>query len=206
MGQDAERISFLQDMILLQLNYMKDSSLVNSSLLSAATDNAKELILAKINANPDMMKVYTYGIILGIDFTDIANLMTSPTVNAINQLSDVNIFEKDSLVSAITASLNSLKRGINPSEYLNNTDIEIVEDLLFKVPNGDIRRLDLQELMHKTKVSSIEGRITFRQDLERVNKGEISWAQFAGDWAVRINSIISLIDGLTNSNPSPSIQ
>jgi len=83
-SQDKERIAFLQDMILLQLNYMKDSSLVNSSLLSAATDNAKELILAKINANPDMMKVYTYGIILGIDFTDIANLMTSPTINAVN--------------------------------------------------------------------------------------------------------------------------
>jgi hypothetical protein len=122
---------------------MKDSSLVNSSLLSAATDNAKELILAKINANPDMMKVYTYGIILGIDFTDIANLMISPTVNAVNQLSDINIFEKDSLTSAITASLNSLKKGINPGEYLNTTDIEIIEDLLFKVPNGDVRRLDL---------------------------------------------------------------
>lgn len=205
-SQDKDRIAFLQDMILLQLNYMKDSSLVNSSLLSAATDNAKELILAKINANPDMMKVYTYGIILGIDFTDIANLMTSPTVNAVNQLSDVNIFEKDSLVSAITASLNSLKKGINPGEYLNTTDIEVVEDLLFKVPNGDSRRLDLQELIHKSKTSSIEGRTTFKQDLDKVNKGEISWSQFAAEWAVKINDIINLIDGLSGSNPSPSIQ
>jgi hypothetical protein len=73
---------------------MKDSSLVNSSLLSAATDNAKELILAKINANPDLMKVYLYGIIVGIDFNDIAALMTSPTVNAITKLSGGNIFSE----------------------------------------------------------------------------------------------------------------
>jgi len=81
-------------MIELQLHYMTDSSLVNSALLSAATDNAKELILAKINANPDMMKIYLYSIIIGIDFNDVASLMTSDTINVLTKLSNSNIFDE----------------------------------------------------------------------------------------------------------------
>jgi hypothetical protein len=60
--------------------------------------------------------------------------------------------------------------------------------------------------MHKSKTSSVEGHTTFKQDLDGVNKGEISWERFAADWTVKINNIIALIDGLAGSTPSPSIQ
>ena len=39
-----------------------------SALLSLATDNAKELCLAKLNANAKMAGMYIYGLTIGIPF------------------------------------------------------------------------------------------------------------------------------------------
>jgi hypothetical protein len=97
---------------------MTDSSLVNSSLLSAATDNAKELILAKINANPDLMKVYIYGIVMGIDFNDIAHLMTSNTVNTITALSEKNIFDEYEGFNNLNNTLRIIQNGLDIDKYL----------------------------------------------------------------------------------------
>ena len=60
---DQEQFDIQSELLMMQLSVMSDSALINSSLLSAATDNAKELILSKINANPDMLKIYTYCIL-----------------------------------------------------------------------------------------------------------------------------------------------
>ena len=61
-----------------QLGMQPDQSLVISALLSAATDNAKELILSKINAGPNLAGMYLHMIMLGFSFNDIAKFMTSP--------------------------------------------------------------------------------------------------------------------------------
>jgi hypothetical protein len=42
-----------------------DAALSISGLLSAATDNAKELILEKINANSNFVDIYTYLMSIG---------------------------------------------------------------------------------------------------------------------------------------------
>jgi hypothetical protein len=52
-------------------------------MISAATDNAKELILDRINANTDLSKMYMYLITLGFDVKDIVSFMTSPVINLI---------------------------------------------------------------------------------------------------------------------------
>jgi hypothetical protein len=52
-------------------------------MISAATDNAKELILDRINANTDLSKIYMYLITLGFDVKDIVSFMTSPVINLI---------------------------------------------------------------------------------------------------------------------------
>ena len=80
--------------MLSQLGSQKDASLVISALLSAATDNAKELILAKINSGSDLASVYLYSIMLGIDFKDIVNLMISNIVQIIAKLNKINIFDE----------------------------------------------------------------------------------------------------------------
>lgn len=64
-----------------------------SQLLSAATDNAKELILAKINAGEDMAKIFFYGLVMGFSLDDLAAFMTSPAVDLVAQLSTPNMFD-----------------------------------------------------------------------------------------------------------------
>lgn len=75
---------------LTQNRFQEDKSSVISALISSATDNAKELILSKINAGPDLAGTYVYFLIQGLSFDQISDLMTSPEVNAIVQAATVN--------------------------------------------------------------------------------------------------------------------
>jgi len=70
-----------------------------SQLLSAATDNAKELILAKINAGEEFAKIFFYGLVLGFSLNDLAAFMTSPAVDLVAQLSTPNIFDPTNKVN-----------------------------------------------------------------------------------------------------------
>lgn len=108
-----------------QLGLQPDQSLVISALLSAATDNAKELILSKINAGPALAGVYLHLIMLNFSFDDIAKLMTSPTIQTINDLSKTNIFDDyhDNNSAIIDTVIKSLKEGPAMSKYLNREDI-----------------------------------------------------------------------------------
>ena len=73
-------------------NHYIPSDQMSSQMISAATDNAKELIMAKINANTDLSKVYMYLITLGFDVKDIVSFMTSPAIDLIAKNSIQNIF------------------------------------------------------------------------------------------------------------------
>lgn len=66
--------------------------LMISQVLSAATDNAKELILAKVNAGNKLAKVYLFLITLGFNIDDIVKFMTSPAINFIDAITESNIF------------------------------------------------------------------------------------------------------------------
>ena len=74
----------------IQGNIPVDS--MNSEFMSASTDNAKELILAKVNAGNKLAKMYLFLITLGFDVNDIVKFMTSPVVEFIDSVTDSNIF------------------------------------------------------------------------------------------------------------------
>ena len=65
---------------------------IGSQYISAATDNAKELILACINAGNKMAKCHLYLMSLGFDVEDIVKFMTSPAVSFIDKITEKNIF------------------------------------------------------------------------------------------------------------------
>lgn len=76
------------------LDNVKDPvDLLISQILSAATDNAKELILAKINAGENLVKCHLYLIMLGFNIKDVIAFMTSPAVSLINDLTEANMFD-----------------------------------------------------------------------------------------------------------------
>ena len=70
----------------------EDVALTLSALLSLATDNAKELALSKLNAGTKMLGMYVYGLSIGMNFNDVANIMMSPVGNVIKGLLDDDVF------------------------------------------------------------------------------------------------------------------
>lgn len=75
-------------------NYSNAASIL-SGLLSAATDNAKELLMAEINATPQLFSMHLYLAVLGLDMEQIVELMTSDVAEDVVRLSDHNIFIKN---------------------------------------------------------------------------------------------------------------
>jgi hypothetical protein len=77
--------------------------------LSAATDNAKELILAKINAGTNLAKCYLHLIMMGFNISDIVSFMISPAVSIINDLSTANMFDEYMYKVSIDNAIGILK-------------------------------------------------------------------------------------------------
>ena len=71
--------------------------LLQSQVLSAATDNAKELILAKVNAGSKLAKCYLFLITMGFDINDIVTFMTSPVVSFIDRVTEANVYQGSAL-------------------------------------------------------------------------------------------------------------
>lgn len=92
--------------------------LMISQILSAATDNAKELILAKINCGDNLAGCHLYLLMLGFDIRDVVTFMTSPCVNLINSLSEANMM--DSYISQLKVqdAIKVAKGIIDPSKFL----------------------------------------------------------------------------------------
>jgi len=103
---------------LRELADVTPASLTISAILSAATDNAKELILAKINATPGLVDLYNYLTSIGYSFDKIASIMTSTLMDRIAQMSNSNIFDNS------TYSFN-LKNAI--AFYSENEVLPMVE-------------------------------------------------------------------------------
>ena len=108
--------------LLLNTDQTKDSAIVLSALLSLATDNAKELALAKLNAGSDMLGMYIFGIVVGADVQDISKILTSPTALAISDLIESNIFlnEKEISLSGIKTYSEKGPIQLLPKDSISN--------------------------------------------------------------------------------------
>lgn len=88
------------------------TDLLGSQYISAATDNAKELILDKINAGSSTAKCHLFLVSLGFDVKDIVKFMTSDAVSFIESASQENIFsDYSSTLENITTGLIKTLRG-----------------------------------------------------------------------------------------------
>lgn len=109
--------------------------------------NAKELILAKINASKKLAKVYLFLITMGFDINDIVSFMTSPTISFIDKITDTNIYGNSgvSMADAIEIALGNYSSIITQvigknteltksQEYqrLKEGDTSVLEDLYKK--------------------------------------------------------------------------
>lgn len=105
--KDPEKYDFAQEENLravaeaLKMNYedVENVALILSGVMTLATDNAKELKLSKLNAGPETLGMYLYGIIRGMSFNEIADVLTSDTAKVVGDLMKSNVFTKESGLS-----------------------------------------------------------------------------------------------------------
>lgn len=93
----------------------KDVALTISSILSLATDNAKELVLAKINAGVAFAGMHIFMIALGIDPKDITEFMTGSVGQLAKENIKGNIF-KSSYKMSVSKEVNKLPNLFTDSE------------------------------------------------------------------------------------------
>ena len=98
-GSDLNLKELVDDLV--ELNDRLNGADAISAMISAATDNAKELILAKINATGDLLDVWCYLLSTGHTFEEIAKKMCSPSVNLLAR------FGKKSLLNPNTKWLKT---------------------------------------------------------------------------------------------------
>jgi len=104
--------------------------IIISQMISAATDNAKELILAKINAGSKLAKCYLFLMTMGYNVNDIVKFMTSNAVSWIDSLSDPNVFlgqelRVDEAISAIEKYLKNYDSSKEAESYVDEEGNEI---------------------------------------------------------------------------------
>lgn len=78
--------------LLAQAEQTNDPELASSALLSLSVDNAKDLRLAKLNALPQTIGMYIYGITLGVPLNTMTNIMMGPIGNVCIELLQGNHF------------------------------------------------------------------------------------------------------------------
>ena len=92
-----------------------------SQLLSAATDNAKELILAKINSGNNFARMYVYLIMTGYNFDDIVSFMISPASELIDSISNPNMFQDSDLKNSPNQAIGLAMGKVKSYSFLHGT-------------------------------------------------------------------------------------
>ena len=106
--------------MLVSVKNEEDAVLALSALMSLATDNAKELSLAKLNAGSAMISTYIYGISIGMDFKDISRLLMDPTGLALRGVIDSNLLQETPGYNQLVRAFDYFESG--PSKHLKEFD------------------------------------------------------------------------------------
>lgn len=116
--------------------------LLQSQVLSAATDNAKELILAKVNAGSKLAKCYLFLITMGFDINDIVSFMTSPVAEFIDKVTEANAYTGQTLRIEDALELLGFVKGSDQLEP--------------RIPNRLIKKYIHGNLLESRKVELME--------------------------------------------------
>lgn len=128
-----------------------------SEIISSATDNAKELTLAKINCTSKFADIYTYLVSIGTPFTEITKIMMSPIFNQVAKMAETDVFDSNTwnfnLKSALEFYTNKKQLPFVDSQVLLHilsdrylTDIELNAESKSRIINA------IQESSGKTLV------------------------------------------------------
>jgi len=96
-----------------------------SAFVSGATDNAKELVMAKINATVELASMHMYLISLGYSMNDVSTYMNSPLGKYVAKYATGNVFEshKDVFIPTIIDAYKKENPTVTDSEISQFKDI-----------------------------------------------------------------------------------
>jgi len=107
-----------------KLSLDNDIAFYISAILTLATDNAKELLLAKINAGIEFAGMHIYLLILGVSPDEVTKFMTSPEAMELKRKTENNIFITNgrpvSRINMIRASIDKNIKALPINEYRSN--------------------------------------------------------------------------------------
>ena len=119
---------------------LEDQSMLLGELLNAATDNAKELILKKINADTNWVDIYTVSFMLGDSLDDVGKLMLDGDITELVNNYNSSIFSK----SQNTDKIKYIKDNIRKERTKSNPSddkIRKYEELLAKAVSAEEVRI-----------------------------------------------------------------
>lgn len=137
---------------LSQVNNDEDAFILFSALLSLSTDNAKDPTLAKINAGPSMMGLYTAGLTLGLNLEILIPIMTSDIGWEISGLLESDVFNDTQGVFGLDGALKYVQEGpiqefrALPLEIKNQIKILVAEFLNSKALGKGREDIDIEQL------------------------------------------------------------
>ena len=139
--------SKLQKYLFEQL-WESDAANNMSAFLGLSTDNAKELILAKVNAGTATMGLYLYGLSIGVPIDELYRILTSPLAFRITELTKGDLFNGETGVNGVLGALKYLRE--EPTDISRYDDVEILSDVKFEKPSKVLSDLINKQILGKT--------------------------------------------------------
>ena len=137
---------------------VKDDMFDNLSLLlTGAVDNAKELVLDKINASKELLPFFVVMLIKGIDFKDICRLMSSGEISLISAKRRSSIIYNTNM--NLNDAISHYMTGVNPDRIIEDSYINSLNKLaLLFIDSNNLGKVD-----EKTSVPIIFGGVSKAQ-------------------------------------------
>lgn len=117
----SDNPNLILEQYLLDQQWESDAANESSAFLSLSTDNAKELALAKLNAGPETLGMYLYGLSLGVPVNTLFKIMTSPVAFRLAELAKGDLFNGNKGCNTILGAIDYLHKF--PLDRLASFDI-----------------------------------------------------------------------------------
>lgn len=157
-----------------------DAAEIDSELLSAATDNAKELILSKIRATPEFGTIYTALIGQGVPFWKIVQTMTNPTTDFYLKYFNKEAFVKNHLnFDSVLNMASSIQNGNEKDAkgnlkdeqlYRHNQRVRQLKEYGFVVKNNDLENVNTGDTESLTKLNAFNGYLKQGKEMQILGK------------------------------------
>lgn len=109
-----------------------DASLLISSLVSLATDNAKELALAKLNAGINLACMHVFLTVMGYSAADIVEYTTSPLFKEFTKIIAPSQFDRNKIGRINEQAWRKLYSAASKSTAFNEEDVDNLRRLYSK--------------------------------------------------------------------------